>query len=1071
MMRTQLSQRLGLLTLGLLLLASGATPLFATARIADANSIELDRRDLTRPPRAALFLAPGFPTVDAPEIPRATLDAALGGLPVDTLESVDALRERLRLRTYDLLILPYGSAFPLEAWVELRAFLRGGGGLVALGGAPLHQPVRQQDDGFVLGVRQPTFADDLLIGPYDLWQRSGDADGWATQAVVDSEWVGSAWDEPFPRAERVFELTVRLGRSPDSPTEHGSEAYRDAVLRPLVHVIDGEGIPRACPLFEIDRLRGSDAGARWVMAPSDAELPAPVIRAMVERAFEGPAQLTALPVSASVEPGETPVVRVAQRRPGARPGEDLPERAEVVVRRVNAPNVDAPGAEVFRGSVALTGRPEASFGRLEINIDGPWQPGLYQVEVTTPDASWHPRRARTGFWVRDEDLLGSGKPVTASRDWLRVGGEVLPVVGATYMASDIHRKFLIEPDPALWDRDFALMARVGVNFVRTGLWTAWPRIMLNPGVIDETFLRALDAYVMSAARNGIYLNFSFFAFQPPAYGGTHPYLDRRALEGQKEFLTLIASRFRDIHWIHWDLINEPSYAPVGTLWTNLPVGDEVERKAWLSFIRERHGDDATLLRDRWQDRERYFFGLPHGGDLNYAMVRQDRQPRKARDFVIFSQQIATDWARELRDHLRAVSGPLLVTLGQDEGGTWHRPSQQFHGEVLDYTGVHPWWQVDDMLVTGVQSKIPEKPNLYQETGLMRLEDLDGWHWRTPEHAAQALERKYAYSFASGGAGAINWAWNINPNMAIDNESVIGFFRPDGTAKPELRVISEFADFFRDAIPHLDDYDPSEVIAVIPHSRLYMNRPAANDGFRRLVRVMAERLGVVPVGLSELRLTPERLKYARVILVPSPEVLDGDAAEALLAASRAGSLVVFTGAILGDPYGEVPQALAELDLVDPGRPVALREATAWSAEPDGETWATFDRGLRENLRRSVRPGLRRNGNVWHEPLPLDHAREDDPVVALVATALDTAGVATHPSPTGIAARVLSGPNSHFAVLVNEGGQDLRRTLRIEGRQVSIHVAAGRSSMVLFARGSGEVLASTPGSDPTWAETRD
>ncbi|MEM1181914.1 MAG: hypothetical protein AAGM22_26445 [Acidobacteriota bacterium] len=1046
---------LGLAVLGLGVLAA---PISA-ASIADAEGVDLDRRDLDRPARGAIFSVEGFPTVDGHPIDPAALDRALDGLPLDRLTSVDQLRERLRVRHYDLLVMPYGSAFPLEAWVELEFFLRRGGGLVVFGGAPFHQPVRQVGDDFVLGVRQPTFADALKIGPYDEWRRPADQD-LSTLAVADAGW-GTL---PAAQVDRVFELTVRLGDASDSPLDHGSEAYRDIILRPLVHVVDADGVPRACPLLEMDRLRGPGAGSSWIFAPTDAELGEELLRAAVERAFDGPSQLTARPVYASIHGDETPVVRVMQRRPGARPGEAVPSSAAVTVRAVGPAGGDDLGDVLFQGHVELVGEPEARYGVLELRRDEGWRPGLYRVDVETPDATWSPRRTHTGFWVRDDELLHSGEPLTASRDWLRVGGEVLPVVGATYMASDVHRKFLFEPNPVVWDRDFASMRAHGVNFVRTGLWTAWSKIMLNPGTLDEAFLRALDAYVASAARHGIYLNFSFFAFQPPAYGGGHPYLGNRALDGQKDFLTLIASRFRDVHWIHWDLINEPTYASVGRLWTHQPTGDEEERRAWLAWVRERHGDDLTLLRDRWQDRERYFTGVPHDGDRSYAMVRQDRQPRKARDFALFAQDVSTEWARELRDHLRAVSGPLLVTLGQDEGGAHDRPAQQFHGEVLDYTGVHPWWQVDNMLATGVQTKIPEKPNLYQETGLMRLEDLDGWHWRTPEHAARALERKYAYSFASRGAGAINWAWNINPNMAIDNETVIGFFRPDGTAKPELRVIRKFADFFADAQPHLDDYEPADVVAVIPHSRLWMGRPAAIDGFRRLIRLSAEALGVVPLGLSELRLTADRLASAKVILVPSPEVLDESAAAALLEASRAGSLVVFTGMISGDVYGEVPPSLDALGLVDAGRPVALREESTWTAgEGEATGWVTFDRGLRENLRRSLKSTLDPDSKIWHEPLPLDHAREEGPIISLLEAAYDRAGVETHPSAARVAARVLTGPSSHFAILVNESAEDLRRTVHIEGQPVSIHVEAGRSSMVLFARGSGEILAQTPGAN--------
>ena len=59
---------------------------------------------------------------------------------------------------------------------------------------------------------------------------------------------------------------------------------------------------------------------------------------------------------------------------------------------------------------------------------------------------------------------------------------------------------------------------------------------------------------------------------------------------------------------------------------------------------------------------------------------------------------------------------------------------------MDYTGVHPWWQLDDLLATGVTTKVPEKPNLFQETGLMRLEDLDGRPWRSPQLAEAVLEQ-------------------------------------------------------------------------------------------------------------------------------------------------------------------------------------------------------------------------------------------------------------------------------------------------------------------------------------------
>ena len=97
--------------------------------------------------------------------------------------------------------------------------------------------------------------------------------------------------------------------------------------------------------------------------------------------------------------------------------------------------------------------------------------------------------------------------------------------------------------------------------VRTGLWTAWSRVMLDPGAVDENVLSALDAYVLTAAKHGILVCFNFFAFLPPSYGDTNPYLGPRAREGQRALLTMVAQRYRGVGWVHWDLINEPSYAP------------------------------------------------------------------------------------------------------------------------------------------------------------------------------------------------------------------------------------------------------------------------------------------------------------------------------------------------------------------------------------------------------------------------------------------------------------------------------------------------------------------------------
>jgi hypothetical protein len=598
--------------------------------------------------------------------------------------------------------------------------------------------------------------------------------------------------------------------------------------------------------------------------------------------------------------------------------------------------------------------------------------------------------------------------------------------------------------------------------VRTGLWTAWSRVMLGPGSVDESALSALDAYVLSAAKNGILVCVNFFAFLPPAYGDSNPYLGPRALEGQRALLTMVARRYRGVGWVHWDLINEPSYAPPDGLWRNLPIRDSHEARAWRQWVKDKHGEDPLVLRDLWRDPGDDLLAVPRADEIGYQDLRERRRPRKVRDFFEFTQVVVVRWAAILRDVLRTAGGEVLVTLGQDEGGTGTRPAQLLHAGSVDYTSIHTWWNNDALLWDGVMTKVAEKPDLHQETGLMSLNDADGMPWRSPRVAADLLDRKLAYAFAGRGAGFIEWTWNVNPYMPIDNESTIGVNRPDGTAKPERDAIGRFASFFGKAAPYLDDFAPEPVALVVPYARLFSGRPGGIDHTKRIVRLLAERHGVVPQALPDVRLTADQLRGVRLAIVPSPEMLDDGPAQALLEAAKAGTKVLITGHVEGDSYGQATPSLEALGVLGDGRPVAVHEETAWGA-PEGKTgWVTFD-GLAQNwLRRGAKavvPTL--VGTVWHEPLPLDFAAESGPLDALLAAALRAAGVPTHPADGGVAARLLVAPKAVLVTCVNETSSPARRRVVVEGRPVEVPVEPFRSRLVLFERGSGKVLAATPG----------
>jgi hypothetical protein len=220
-------------------------------------------------------------------------------------------------------------------------------------------------------------------------------------------------------------------------------------------------------------------------------------------------------------------------------------------------------------------------------------------------------------------------------------------------------------------------------------------------------------------------------------------------------------------------------------------------------------------------------------------------------------------------------------------------------------------------------------------------------------------------------------------------------------------------------------------------------------------VMAENLGIVPTAISDQALAG-RLNHARLAIIPSAEMLDPSAFD-VLPESRRRSYLLTTGAPLDEPYGIMPLNRY------PSRPVTGREPTRWGTPGNaGVGWVTFDSGESEWLRCGTDESTELEGATWHEPLPLEHAREPGPLLALLRAATEKAGVRTNPSDAPVAARVLLAPKAALVVVVNETSVDARRRVTVDGNAFEIPCPAGRARMVLIARETGElILAATPG----------
>ena len=190
------------------------------------------------------------------------------------------------------------------------------------------------------------------------------------------------------------------------------------------------------------------------------------------------------------------------------------------------------------------------------------------------------------------------------------------------------------------------------------------------------------------------------------------------------------------------------------------------------------------------------------------------------------------------------------------------------------------------------------------------------------------------------------------------------------------------------------------------------------------------------------------------------MLDEDAARALVEASKTGTKVLITG-----PRGG--RLVRPRHAVAPGagRPRrgpaggAPRDDRPGAPRPAQAQWVTFENLAQHWLRRGTKASpAALTGNVWHEPLPLDFARETEPLDALLAAALKAAGVPTHPAGDGVAARVLVAPKSVLVVCVNETPSAARRRVvrggtagRYPGRGLPLPAGAVREGHREGARG--------------------
>jgi hypothetical protein len=843
-----------------------------------------------------VFHDDGFPAADSAAAPDAVLHHALPGA---SFASIADLKSRLS--SAKLLVMPYGSAFPEELWPEIQNFLQRGGNLLVLGGRPFTRAAYRDGSTWKLRDYSVRYTRPLMIDQYQETPGSQDLK-FESNPDIPLALPQFAWNKGF---SPIIHLSAV-----DLYNRGGSAGSIDSNLDALAWGTK-EGRRMSAPMIQIDHLRNGFDGGRWIFV--DAELgpdfysgvnAGELISKLAEQAMHGAEEFTVRPVLPLYLLGEPVELQVHY---------NATEKNATVSITVAGEN------QVLDYETARTPLPITQ----PIVYSPPKEKGLHIVtaELRVGD------RVRTiyhsAFWIRDEDYLRSGPKLGVNQDYFELDGKPLAVIGTTYMSSEVQRLFFDHPNVYVWDRDLRQIHDAGLNMIRTGWWTGWDKFADENGVPYERTLRTIEAYLMTARKYGLPVQFNFFAFLPEVLGGVNPYLDPEAVRKQRTLITSVAARFHDVPFLAYDLINEPSFSK--HLWTMRPNGDWIESQKWNEWLNA-HYPNRSALAAAWNVPISAVQGtipLPEDIDFNPRGMYNGHNSLKIYDYEMFAQESFAHWVEQMRDGIRETGSKQLITVGQDEGGFQDRLSPAFFASSVDFTTNHSWWQNDSLLWDSLVAKQRGKAMLIQETGLQRELNLDETSRRTPESEAALFERKVAMSFVQG-SGAIEWLWNTNSYMTEGNETPIGALRADGTEKPEATVMRNFARFAAQIKDHLHNPQPAQVAVIASQAAQYSAVAEAQiEAQRKSVRALAYYDHVTPYIVYENQI--DKMGSPKLAVLPSAQAITEKTWQALLKYVDRGGTLLITGPVDRDEHWQKVNRAAELIPGATAQPLTFHDA--------------------------------------------------------------------------------------------------------------------------------------------------
>lgn len=483
----------------------------------------------------------------------------------------------------DLLILPYGKAFPVDAFSSIRNYFEEGGGLFNLAGKPFWKPIKKIDNEWQEVDSKP-YEEFLSKLGIKFYQSEINPSVCEFNQELIKGFVGK---HLFTDADTGLSITTSDKTVNITPT-HGNVFPYQLPCRdflPIIKSLDKSGEILAYPAIFVKSWRNPYRQAnkvpnKWCLIAINGDKHPLNPQWPYARIF----------LKSILEYLSNKVVLHSLRTDYACYREAEQVKFEVKALNYGIENKilqlsfnlrDDKNRIVYKITKEINLLPLA-----EITINDIWEPkkfscDFYMIEATIRDKDKFIDKEKAGFVVWDDRIFKKGEHLRIKGVNFSVGDRKIFLSGTNYYESKLGELMWLYPNILSVKEDFEKMQRMGLNFVRIHYHhSKWFRdhitkiaklpldsyydISDNSALPTERSLRILDALIQLAQKYGLIFCMDIFSLVPEEMGNPIGWLglkerilDPGKVNLQKEFVKILAQRYKDIPGITWDLWNEP----------------------------------------------------------------------------------------------------------------------------------------------------------------------------------------------------------------------------------------------------------------------------------------------------------------------------------------------------------------------------------------------------------------------------------------------------------------------------------------------------------------------------------